>query len=91
MSIPLLDEIPQTTCRIRAWLISKDIDELGHVALIGAERRLRHASLSSHPPAKVSDHGGGLRSGGDDLSDSPLAQIPQENTNARHDRSATIS
>jgi hypothetical protein len=34
MSMPLRDEVPQITGRIRSRVVSKEIDEVGHVAPI---------------------------------------------------------
>ena len=53
VSIPLCNKVPQTLGRIRLRVISKKVDQVGHVEPIGGDGRLDGSPVRSHPMKKL--------------------------------------
>jgi hypothetical protein len=82
MSIPLCNEIPQAIGRIRLWIISEKLDQIGHEQPIGRERCLNGSPVNSHPLKELTYQDAGFRGclRGSNL---PLfPQMAQKNTDA---------
>jgi hypothetical protein len=61
VSIPLGEEVSQAGGRIRLWVVAENLDEVGHVELIGGEGRLDGPAVSSHPLEEFTNDGRWLR------------------------------
>jgi hypothetical protein len=61
VSIPLGEEISQTTGAVRAGVVSKELYEIGYVELISCEGLLDGPSVSPHPLKEFSDDSNRLR------------------------------